>query len=126
MVGAASFGMGGEITLVDGERLPEAYDYRSRHQSDLPTVADISAELVKNDLDSGHPESEVPECQSCRNSPPIKLLAPSYLHLAAPQLRATIMLAWKDRTSCRIKSHHCRRLPRVMIQTEDGMVETRL
>ena len=40
--------MGGEITLVDGERLPEAYDYRSaRHQSDLPTVADISAELVK-------------------------------------------------------------------------------
>ena len=43
-----SFGMGGEITLVDGERLPEAYDYRSaRHQSDLPTVADISAELVK-------------------------------------------------------------------------------
>ena len=36
-----SFGMGGEITLVDGERLPEAYDYRSaRHQSDLPTVAD--------------------------------------------------------------------------------------
>ena len=43
-----SFGMGGEITLVDGERLPEAYDYRSaRHQSDLPAVAELSGELVK-------------------------------------------------------------------------------
>ncbi len=43
-----SFGMGGEITLVDGERLPEAYDYRSaRHLSDLPTVNDINTELVK-------------------------------------------------------------------------------
>jgi len=43
-----SFGMGGEITLVDGERLPEAYDYRSaRHQSDLPTAEALSAELVK-------------------------------------------------------------------------------
>ena len=43
-----SFGMGGEITLVDGDRLPEAYDYRSaRHQSDLPTVTELSAELVK-------------------------------------------------------------------------------
>jgi PmbA protein len=43
-----SFGMGGEITLVDGERLPEAYDYRSaRHQADLPTVEALSAELIK-------------------------------------------------------------------------------
>jgi len=43
-----SFGMGGEITLVDNDRLPEAYDYRSaRHLSDLPTVDELSAELVK-------------------------------------------------------------------------------
>ena len=43
-----SFGMGGEITLVDKERLPEAYDYRStRHLSDLPTVHELSTELVK-------------------------------------------------------------------------------
>ena len=43
-----SFGMGGEITLVDGDRLPEAYDYRSaRHQSDLPTTVELSSELIK-------------------------------------------------------------------------------
>ncbi len=43
-----SFGMGGEITVVDNERLPEAYDYRSaRHSEDLPAVNALSAELVK-------------------------------------------------------------------------------
>ena len=44
-----SFGCGGEITLVDeGDRLPEAYDYRSvRHLDDLASDEEIAKTLFK-------------------------------------------------------------------------------
>lgn len=44
-----SFGMGGEITLVDeNDRLPEAYDYRSvRYLSDLPSIDEVAQTLLK-------------------------------------------------------------------------------
>ena len=61
-----SFGMGGEVTLVDRDgRLPEAYDYRSsRHLEDLPKV-DVLAEALlfqgSNRLGSrGIPSAKMP------------------------------------------------------------------
>ena len=61
-----SFGMGGEITLVDTDgRLPEAYDYRStRHLEDLPSVDLLAEELLSQGSNrlgsSGIPSAKMP------------------------------------------------------------------